>query len=90
MNCPYCNGELEHTDSYGNSDYILRGKQSGKSGDIYKCPNFEGFVDLALALEYKEKDGLTEDLEEVVCGSAVHNGNFYTDRSGNLHDGYPC
>lgn len=98
MECPYCNNELEEVDSWGNSDYILRGIQSGKSGDIFKCSNHEGFTDLEKAQKYLEYSNQTLEslgitsLEEVVCESAVHHvsGSFYTDRSGNLNNGYPC
>jgi len=98
MECPYCNSELEHTDSFGNSNYILRGDQNGKSGDIFKCPNHEGFEDENEAKNYLEKEKVSiedlgfESLSDVVCQSSEHyvSGSFYTDRQENLHNGYPC
>lgn len=60
-----------------------------KNGDIYKCPNHEGFATPEEAQAYEPE---AKDWQEVVCHSAVHyvSGSFYTDRAGNLHDGYPC
>ena len=97
MECPYCNTELEQIDSFGNSNYILRGDQNGKSGDIFKCPNHEGFEDDSDTEAYLELIGeeipLNIDaVREVVCESSVHHvsGSFYTDRNGDLQNGYPC
>lgn len=105
LECPYCGAELDCTDYYGHIQYAnhyYEYPQSWieKEGDIYKCPNCEGFESLEDVLEYI--DGNEDDLEqylkengltsweEVVCESNTHNGSFYTDRSGNLYDGYPC
>jgi len=98
MECPYCNAELEQTDSWGNSDYILRGDRNGKKGDIFKCPNHEGFDSETEAKDFLKLNEETfedlgvESLEEVTCHSSVHHvsGSFYTDRQENLHNGYPC
>lgn len=43
MECTHCNAELEQTDSWGNRAYISYGDQSGKRGDIFRCPSAEGF-----------------------------------------------
>ena len=102
MECTYCGAELEYEDSYGNRDYIAYGNRNGKSGDIYRCPNHEGFSTKELALTYLQidedeleqylKDNGLEDWEEIVCDSSTHNvsGSFYTDKQGNLYEGYPC
>jgi len=102
MECTYCGAELEYEDSYGNRDYIIYGNNNGKSGDIYRCPNHEGFETNEEALNYLKitedelgqylKDNGFEDWEEIVCDSSTHNvsGSFYTDKQGNLYEGYPC
>jgi hypothetical protein len=65
-----------------------------KIGDIYKCPNCEGFEDLDEAKFYQDHCGdknlIGMNLEEVTCFSFVFNGYFYTDRNRNLCEGYPC
>ena len=102
MECPYCGAELEWEDSYGNAEYIIYSNIKGKFGDIYKCPNHQGFKTPEDVLEFI--DGNDDDLEEycryhgifgwdeVICDSSMHNvsGSFYTDKQGNLHEGYPC
>ena len=93
MECPHCNAELEWEDSYGNKDYIIYGNQNGKMGDIYRCPNHEGFNSKEEAIEYAEMVGLEyEDWEEIVCQSSCNSisGSFYIDKQGNLYEGYPC
>ena len=102
MECPYCGTELICEDSYGNHDYICHGDIIGKRGDIYSCPNHEGFKTREEALVYIEitdseletylAENSYEDWEEISCDSAVHNvsGSFYTDLSGCLYEGYPC
>lgn len=93
MECPYCGAELEWEDSYGNRDYICYGKEDGKLGDIYRCPNNEGFDTKEDAIEYMlKKDISYDDWKEIVCDSALHNvsGSFYTDKQNNLYEGYPC
>lgn len=97
MECTHCNTELIQTDSWGSRDYILHGDQSGKRGDIFKCPSAEGFETEELALAYLEESGESfESLgitswEEVVCYSSTSyvSGGFYTD-GNNLKEGYPC
>lgn len=94
MECPYCNAELEHHDTY----FLGRNHtDAGKLGDIFKCPNNEGFQNEQEAREYEaetlsDDEKPAEDWQEIVCHSACHHvsGSFYTDRQENLHDGYPC
>ena len=87
MECPYCGEELLHHDSYG----LFFTHQSGKKfGDIFKCPNADGFYYEGTAREYDPD--FVGNWEEIVCDSAAHSapGSFYTDKGGNLHNGYPC
>lgn len=100
MECPYRGAELEHEDSYGLKEYIIYGNENFKLGDIYKCPNLEGFNTVEDVLEYI--DGNENDLEEhcrfnnfqgwdeIVCESSVFNGFFYIDKNDILYEGYPC
>lgn len=95
MNCPHCNAELIHHDFYGkynHGNWI-------KEGDIYKCPNSEGFENYEDAEQYvKDKEIDIEVFKmtgqytgrEIVCDSETHNGTFYTDLNDNLYEGYPC
>ncbi|MCP4987224.1 MAG: hypothetical protein GY928_14595 [Colwellia sp.] len=95
MECPICNAELTHEDTWG----YLAAHQSGEiMGQIYRCPNHEGFDSEEEASEYlKETNQTLEDLdcetwEELTCDSSMHHvsGSFYTDKQDNLHEGYPC
>ena len=93
MECTYCGAYLEWEDSYGTLDYLRYGVVEGKRGDIYRCPNHEGFEDEDEAFDYAENNGVDyDDLGEVCCESMNHNvsGSFYTDINGNLYEGYPC
>lgn len=93
MECTYCGAELVHEDSYGNRNYICHGDMNGKAGDIYKCPNHEGFESEEEAIAYAEKNDIEyEDWTEICCDSSMHHvsGSFYTDRQDNLCEGYPC
>ncbi|WP_312286688.1 hypothetical protein [Terrisporobacter sp.] len=103
MECMYCGAELDWYDSYGNKDYIIYGNMNGKRGDIYKCPNHEGFNSVEEVMEYLNmnyicelNDYLTKNeldgWEDVVCESGMHSvsGSFYTDINDDLHEGYPC
>lgn len=93
MECQYCGAELEWEDSYGNSDYIIYGDANGKGGDIYRCPNHEGFEDKEDAIQYAKENSLEFDnWEEICCDSSCHHvsGSFYTDKQGDLYEGYPC
>lgn len=102
--CPYCGADLVYEDTYGQGVYW---KQDNKpTGDIYRCPNHEGFPDEESAYEYWDssikgvhsdwegfEDGWNESRwEEVSCESNTHNvsGSFYTDEQGDLQEGYPC
>lgn len=95
MICPYCDSELNYEDCYG----YLASHQSGEIlGDIYRCPNNEGFQSEEEANNYLNKIGETlENLglsswEELTCESYKHHvsGSFYTDKKDNLFNGYPC
>lgn len=91
--CPYCGAELEQTDSYGNKEYIIYDNQKGKQGDIFSCPNRDGFSSEEEAKKYAEENSIEySSWEEICCESNSHNvsGSFYTDKDGNLHNGYPC
>ena len=90
MECPYCEAELIYHDYYGKRDYnTLSGIR--RTGDIFKCPNHDGFDIEEEAREYASFDDIEyDDWEEIVCNSATFNGYFYTDKSGNLREGYPC
>jgi hypothetical protein len=93
--CPYCDAELEYEDSFGNLAFIQgRGE---KSGDIFRCPNHEGFSTKEDVENYATKNCMLfiwdlNKWEEIYCDSSVHNvsGSFYTDKNGDLHEGYPC
>ena len=42
------------------------------------------------AIEYANRNNIKiNDWQEIVCDSESFNGHFYTDRNGNLHEGYP-
>lgn len=94
MECTYCNAELIYNCEWG----LLAAHQSGEVfGEIYQCPNSDGFDTLDESKEYCEcllqeghKFGSKHRAEEVVCESGIHNGHFYTDRNGDLNEGYPC
>ena len=95
--CTYCGSELEYEDTWGIGPYWKT--DNDPEGHIFRCPNHEGFSDEEVAKSYlKEQEAYDTffvkhfDLEDVVCESNVHNvsGSFYTDRNGNLHEGYPC
>lgn len=97
MDCPYCGTELKYHDYYGQKIrtehyYIHHQSWIEKTGDIYKCPNYEGFDDLGEAKKYQDSHPDTKDLllEEVTCDSYAFNGFFYTDSAGELKEGYPC
>jgi hypothetical protein len=95
MNCTFCGSEMDYNGPYGRFAAHQDGK---KIGDIYKCPNAEGFQSEDEALEYLQSSGQTLEengwasWEEIVCWSSVHHvsGSFYTDEGGDLHEGYPC
>lgn len=97
MECPYCGAELKLVDYYGKrkfADHYYEYPRSwiDKVGDIYNCPNSDGFDDLDEAQSYQEteEDQTDLELEDVMCYSDVFNGYFYTDECGNLQEGYPC
>ena len=93
MECPYCNAELIVEDWYGHKvhgeHYWIEGHWK-KDGDIYRCPNHEGFDSEEEAREYDpDHEG---DWEEITCESACHSisGSFYDKKNGELQEGYPC
>lgn len=93
MECPYCDAELTDLSAYG----YLGLHQSGEIlGYIYKCPNSDFFENVKDAFDYLKNTGETlnslgvTSIEEVSCGSFAFSGNFYTDKQGDLHEGYPC
>jgi len=97
MECPYCSAELVWNDYYGKTKYaehyyLYPQSWIEKEGDIYKCPNHEGFEYLEEAKDYKDNNIDLKDvkIEEVCCISSDFNGFFYTDMNGNLQEGYPC
>lgn len=102
MECPYCGAELICIDHYGTGrqEYYYGTAGNGlyypstyqKQGDIYKCPNSDGFEDLDEAKSYlrEHSDLEVTSLEEVCCDSSCFNGHFYTDNNDELYEGYPC
>lgn len=97
MECPYCSAEMMYNGSYGRGNMAAQEKYGygwEKTGDIYTCPNADGFETEEEANEYVELIGEFSDQneEEICCDSAMHNvsGSFYTDSNDNLKEGYPC
>jgi len=96
MECTYCNVELIHEDVYGK--YLNDPQYCEIHGQIYRCPNANGFDTKEEVDEYLQtteqtlKDFDCDSWEELVCDSATHHveGSFYTDRQDNLYEGYPC
>lgn len=100
--CPYCNAELIWEDSFGVGNITAQEKYGygwNKIGNIYRCPNHEGFQHESEAMEYLNESATTfSDLgiiswEEMVCESNVHHvyGSFYYyGDGGDLNCGYPC
>ncbi len=94
--CPYCNAELVYDCEWGVGAHWIR--ENNPEGEIYRCPNHEGFDDCESAVnwyvEYYDNypSSEFEDWTGISCESISHNvsGMFYTDRSGDLKDGYPC
>lgn len=79
MECPYCGAELIYDDYYGTGrqEYFYGTAGNGiyypstfkKLGDIYKCPNRDGFEDSDECCESAEFNGFfytdeREDLHE--------------------------
>lgn len=95
MECPYCHHELRYDGPYGR---FAAHQDEKKMGEIYRCPNHEGFESEEDAMKYLESEGRTlesegySSWEEAACWSSTHSvsGSFYTDLNENLHDGYPC
>lgn len=95
MKCPYCDSALTYEEEYG---YLAPHQTGEVLGYIYKCPNSEGFDSEKEANEYLDLIGETletmgiESWEELTCYSSEFHvcGSFYTDKHGELHEGYPC
>ncbi|CAH9014760.1 conserved hypothetical protein [Vibrio phage 501E54-1] len=94
--CIYCGAELEHHDTWGIGAYWQR--ENKPEGEVYRCPNHEGFEDCESAVNWyigyydEHPDQQLEDWTQISCESITHHvsGMFYTDRSGDLKEGYPC
>lgn len=90
MECPHCGAELVQEDTW----FLGLPRDGNKQGEIYRCPNHEGFdtVEEARAYDKENEQDNPEDWEEITCTSACHHvsGSFYTDNNDNLHHGYPC
>lgn len=106
MECPYCGSELVYEDYYytgrpggyvnGSSPnpigYYSEPSNYKVLGEIYRCPNSEGFEDEQEAIEYAKNNGIEfADPSEIVCDSNCHrvSGSFYTENN-ELKEGYPC
>lgn len=95
MECPYCDSGLIDEGEYG---FIARHQSGEVLGRIYRCPNHEGFIDEQEAVDYLFRSDTTmselgiTDPNDICCDSCAHHvsGSFYTDKNGNLHNGYPC
>jgi hypothetical protein len=108
MICPYCNSELKYEDTYyrgfpgryvnGDSPspigyYSEPSSNYKELGEIYRCPNHEGFEYEEDAIFYAQNNSIDyENWEDIVCeSSCLHvSGCFYTDERGDLNEGYPC
>ena len=98
MECHCCGAELINTDWYGHKVYgehYWIESHWEKDGDIFTCPNAEGFEEKEEAVKHiRDMEGSNEyqgeDWEDMSCYSSTFNGHFYTDSSGNLNEGYPC
>jgi len=92
MGCPYCEAELDSIDVYG---YLARHQSGEVLGEIYKCPNHDGFKDEQQAERYLNEISETleslgvKSWEEVICENSFGNGFYYTNKSGDLLEGYP-
>lgn len=95
MECPLCNAELENRGAWG---YLALHQSGEVLGHTFRCPNAEGFENEEFANDYLTKESETlESLglsswEELTCPSSMHHvsGSFYTDKQGNINEGYPC
>ncbi len=94
MECPHCKAELKY-DTYtykGNLAAYEKGYEGSgfkKTGEIWYCPNKEGFENLEDAENYKKEINSDLPVEEIVCDSSTFNGYYWTDLQGNIHEGYP-
>ncbi len=91
--CIYCGAGLTYEDTWGAGPYWIC--NNDPEGEIYRCPNHNGFDTEEVALEYVVDFGADPyegSWEDVVCDSSCHHvsGMFHTDRSGELKEDYPC
>lgn len=102
--CWYCGAELIYDCEWGVGAYWIR--ENNPEGEIYKCPNHEQFEDEEAAFNYWNdnvkdvhsdwegfENGWNPELWDTFgCESDCHHvsGSFYTDRSEELKEGYPC
>ena len=89
MECPECGAELCHYDDYG---YFAPHQSGEKIGQIFKCPNFEGFEDAEELKRYRAKHPELDTVkdEDIICESAINNGRYFTRKNGDLVEGFPC
>jgi len=105
MECPECGAELLYHDYFGQGNLSAQEKYGygfTKKGDIYQCPNHEGFEteeDFEAYLNFANPedpwrmfhDCGWDKWEDGFCESSSHNGHYYTYENDNtLHEGYPC
>lgn len=91
--CIYCGAELVHEDTWGVGPYWRH--DNDPEGEIYRCPNHNGFDTEEAAWKYVVDFGADPyegSWEDIACDSGCHHvsGMFYTDQSGELKEGYPC
>jgi len=84
MECPYCDSELEQIDTW----WLGIPGKGKRMGGIYVCPVGSGQDEKPMAERVAERLRYGYD----GCPSAVFSvaGSFYTDKNGELHEGYPC
>jgi len=107
MECPNCGIELNYDCDYGRgrkesfygtaSNGLHYPSTYEKLGDIYECPNSDGFESEEYAKVYLETIGETIDSlgvdswGELSCENERGDRFYHTvDNGDELHDGYPC
>jgi hypothetical protein len=97
MKCPYCESEMVHEDSFGTLDYINGRNRDGKRGDIFYCPNRNGFENEETLTVYLNTIGESiesigvDSWEEIECLNERGNGFYYCYVGEDiLREGYPC
>lgn len=69
--CLHCQSQLIWSDSFGRGNMAAQEKYGYgwcKSGDIYYCPNHEGFSDEHSAMKYVEG---CQDQEDILAGKLL-------------------